>query len=600
MSSSLSSSIKHSLDAFLAELSDDEMQDACLSFAQHAHAKAPDDWERCLQALKRSLRNTPFWVSNVNKLKEKSPEDLSQLIRRVINNKNFYEHTRKILKIWLLTRKFKTLATFLDATGLRHTDGMIIDDQSAAGRQDFLAGIHALQENGHARDNALYLNFILDIWADTDNFWGELRPAVEESGININLNELAQDSADISTSAKAEDQPKITNNKRAAKMTKEIYYQRILFGSPGTGKSHRIVHELLPLLGIENESENVIKTVFHPEYTYGDFMGKLLPITNAGKVEYRYYAGHFAQALAQAYKNLLDINDCDAPNKVALIIDEINRGNSSAIFGTTFQLLDREDDGWSSYSITLSELEFVELLKLIGLKTRMGIKTSADSDYIEFDPLDKNHTTDANLPKVVQYSLRGGNWVQDYASRNNQSLVKNCRIDLATRCVRIPSNLSIIGSMNTSDNSIYFMDSAFKRRWGWEFVDWDDESKIPEAKYASELNETGWKHLVRNLNYFLKSKHEYIRGIEDKQIGFYFIKEWMDGGSVSEESVRNKLMFFVWDSVFQRDKKPLLELINRERDDDSQLRKSDLVTFGDFCQHHNGFVNALLGNPDNY
>ncbi|MEA5601007.1 hypothetical protein [Nostoc sp. UHCC 0252] len=156
-------------------------------------------------------------------------------------------------------------------------------------------------------------------------------------------------------------------------MNKPIH--KILFGSPGTGKSHRIVSEIIPkYLGI-NESiypENIIKTVFHPEYTYGDFMGKLVPITiSSGKVEYNYYEGHFLKALSQAYKNIKEAYDTQGkqlsqPKNVALVIDEINRGNSSAIFGTVFQLLDRDEDGWSSYGINLTAIEFLKLLELIG------------------------------------------------------------------------------------------------------------------------------------------------------------------------------------------------------------------------------------------
>ena len=145
--------------------------------------------------------------------------------------------------------------------------------------------------------------------------------------------------------------------------------QKILFGSPGTGKSFKIDNVIVPkLLTIDKEKnpENVIKTVFHPEYTYGDFVGKLMPLTTSdGKVEYKFYEGHFLKALAQAYKNILSPKEDEEIKNVALVIDEINRGNSSAIFGTIFQLLDRGKDGWSDYGINFSDLEFQTIISLI-------------------------------------------------------------------------------------------------------------------------------------------------------------------------------------------------------------------------------------------
>ncbi|WP_368013640.1 hypothetical protein [Laspinema palackyanum] len=146
--------------------------------------------------------------------------------------------------------------------------------------------------------------------------------------------------------------------------------QKIFFGSPGTGKSFKINDKIIPGLGI-NESvnpENVIKTVFHPEYTYGDFMGKLVPLTRSKKVEYNYYEGHFLRALSQSYRNIKDAHDKEGntqqePKNVVLVIDEINRGNSSAIFGTIFQLLDRDENGWSSYELNLTHLRFAHFKK---------------------------------------------------------------------------------------------------------------------------------------------------------------------------------------------------------------------------------------------
>ncbi|MCP2731888.1 AAA family ATPase [Limnofasciculus baicalensis] len=339
--------------------------------------------------------------------------------------------------------------------------------------------------------------------------------------------------------------------------------QKILFGSPGTGKSHSIDDQIIPNdLGITN-SQNVIKTVFHPEYTYGDFMGKLVPLTRAGKVEYNYYEGHFLRALSQAYKNISKSHDkqgikISEPENVALVIDEINRGNSSAIFGTIFQLLDRKEDGWSSYGINITEIEFTKLLQLIG--TRFSYDEEGRIEY-----------------KLPPYASEGVKQLETL-----QKKIEFLKFDLVNKVILIPPNLSIVATMNTSDNSIYFMDSAFKRRWDWEFINWDD-TKLPPATYGKggTLEKEDWRKLIKNLNSFIKSHHASVRGIEDKQIGYYFIKP-----PVTTEQIQNKLMFFLWDSVFNRDKKPLVDLLEIERD--------DLVTFGDFTKLHNIFINNIM------
>jgi 5-methylcytosine-specific restriction protein B len=341
--------------------------------------------------------------------------------------------------------------------------------------------------------------------------------------------------------------------------------QKILFGSPGTGKSHRIDKEIIPnqlKIDVSVNPENVIKTVFHPEYTYGDFMGKLVPITRSGKVEYNYYEGHFLKALSQAYKNMKDAHDKEGnktqePKNVVLVIDEINRGNSSAIFGTVFQLLDRNNDGWSTYGINITQIEFLKLLELIGAK--FGYDDRGQINEYKLPPHDGVAKLET-LAKKIEF----------------------LKFDLVNKVIHIPPNLSILGTMNTSDNSIYFMDSAFKRRWDWEFVNWDD-SKPPAATYGSNgvLSEDDWKKLIKNFNGFIKSHYASVRGIEDKQIGYYFIKS-----PVTAEKIQNKLMFFAWDSVFNRDKKPLADLLKIKRD--------DLVTFGDFTKLHNQFVQSLM------
>lgn len=340
--------------------------------------------------------------------------------------------------------------------------------------------------------------------------------------------------------------------------------QKILFGSPGTGKSHRIDKEIIPSqlkIDVTVNPENVIKTVFHPEYTYGDFMGKLMPLTNKdGKVEYKFYEGHFLKALAQAYKNILSQNKDEDIRNVALVIDEINRGNSSGIFGTVFQLLDRNTDGWSDYGISISDLEFKKVVELIGFE-----RDEKSDDYFKYDK-----------------KAKSGKFLEEYQEILSKINIKVERSNVVGSSLRIPPNLSILATMNTSDNSIYFMDSAFKRRWDWEFVNWDD-SKPPAANYGNGgvLSEDDWKKLIKNFNGFIKSHHASVRGIEDKQIGYYFVKS-----PVTAEKIQNKLMFFAWDSVFNRDKKPLADLLKIKRD--------ELVTFGDFTKMHNQFIQSLM------
>ncbi|WP_198139021.1 hypothetical protein WH8501_23960 [Crocosphaera watsonii WH 8501] len=174
-------------------------------------------------------------------------------------------------------------------------------------------------------------------------------------------------------------------------------------------------------------------------------------------------------------------------------------------------------------------------------------------------------------------------WKKSYLTF--QGRVNGLNLNLKEQSIKIPPNLSILCTMNTSDNSIYFMDSAFKRRWDWEFINWD-KTKPPKVNYGKEqngtLDEQEWFDFIKKLNDFIKSNHASIRGIEDKQIGEYFIKE----RPVTSTQIQNKLMFFMWDSVFNRDKKPLVNLL--------QVNKDKLVTFGDFTKLHNIFVNKIM------
>ncbi|WP_271251713.1 AAA family ATPase [Pseudanabaena sp. Chao 1811] len=352
--------------------------------------------------------------------------------------------------------------------------------------------------------------------------------------------------------------------------------QKILFGSPGTGKSYQvreIAHELLIPFDEDTKTlKNTIKTVFHPEYTYADFMGKLLPLTQNGSIIYKFYPGHFLRILGMAYKALIDGSD----ENFLLVIDELNRGNAAAIFGTVFQLLDRESDGWSSYEVDISDMELFGLLEVMGLKP---IIQQNGSIYINDDALrtyDKYFENKAS--QLHEHNFDGS---------------RACNL-LRQGRINIPSNLSIIATINTSDESIYYLDSAFKRRWDWQYVSLysstKDFGKIAfisnNPEKDSDSTKPLWENYILGINIFIKSNYQSIRRIEDKQIGLWFIKPV--NNTVNLQQVKDKLMFYLWDSVFARDKKPLENLLSTEN------RPVKLTQYSDFLCLTDEFMDKVL------
>jgi len=325
-----------------------------------------------------------------------------------------------------------------------------------------------------------------------------------------------------------------------------VYQQKILFGAPGTGKSFRVHNKIAKTDLKIIDDKNKFQTIFHPETRYGDFVGKLLPYNENGNITYRYFKGPFLKALAKAYKNILDKEK--NPN-VLLIIDEINRGNSAAIFGNIFQLLDRDINGWSSYTIEMSELEWEEFMKEIGFK-KIEIKE------------DNNTKIDWKYKNIS---------LSDFIVKINNNIQNQHTEKFKINSWKLPPNFSIVATMNTADESIYYMDSAFKRRWDWEYVPVDGEVNIYQGS-LSDKNE--WNKLRKAINEFIKENAKYVRRIEDKLIGEYFIKE-----PYTCEKLKNKLLFYLWDSVFSRDKTPLEELLD-----------PDLLTFGDFANNLCKFI----------
>jgi hypothetical protein len=416
--------------------------------------------------------------------------------------------------------------------------------------------------------------------------------------------------------------------------------QKIIFGPPGVGKSYYVHNEIAKELEI-NDEKNKFSTVFHPEYRYGDFVGKLLPYTDEnGQIKYIFYRGVFLKALAKAYKNILDLDNLKKTDetknidKVLLIIDEINRGNCAAIFGDIFQLLDRDENGWSSYKINISDLEFEELLKEIGIK--------------EIEEKGK-----------IFFSFSDSNII-------NENLTNKIKSELSfflEKKIKLPPNLSIVATMNTSNDSIYYMDPAFKRRWDWEYMningvhpiyedllknkikekleecdDIDDKLKYElknmienfilincksednknkdnkdklnklkeeiEEKFDlsedcksivenikeemkegyeniinQEIRIERWVNLRNDINKFMRNNANYIRGLEDKLIGKCFLK-----GPITCEKIINKLLFYLWDTVFEGNRELAEELLKEicNKDSEGDQNKYEIITFEDF------------------
>lgn len=294
----------------------------------------------------------------------------------------------------------------------------------------------------------------------------------------------------------------------------EYPFQQIFYGAPGTGKSHTINEE--------TKDEDVIRTTFHPDTDYSTFVGAYKPTTK--EVELRDLSGHkvvengeivkedriiyefvaqsFLQAYVSAWKKYADANEGE-PQKQFLVIEEINRGNCAQIFGDLFQLLDRNDYGFSDYPIK----------------------------------------ADADMKRQLQKAFAGLVIAQKdkinamYEGKDIVSQVLNGDILL------LPNNLYIWATMNTSDQSLFPIDSAFKRRWDWTYMpisntekDWIIE--VDGSKYD-------WWQFLEKINEKIGSTTNF----EDKKLGYFFCKA--QDGVISAKTFVGKVIFYLWNDVFK-------------------------------------------------
>lgn len=319
--------------------------------------------------------------------------------------------------------------------------------------------------------------------------------------------------ADPSTRRLIQDNTKDTD-KTSVKWRQAIYY-----GAPGTGKSFEI-NRL-------TKDKEVVRTTFHPDSDYSTFVGAYKPtsievpvrdvtgkiiIENGQKVTenrivYEFVEQSFLQAYTKAWLAYADKADGEKAKEQYLVIEEINRGNCAQIFGDLFQLLDRNSYGFSDYPITADKDMKKQLAKAFDKKT------IADAERIN--------------------NIYGKDIVSQVLSGD---------------ILLLPDNLYIWATMNTSDQSLFPIDSAFKRRWDWKYIP-ISEGKENGVSLGWKIKVNGklfdWWQFVEKIN---DEINEQVKS-EDKKLGYFFCKA--QDGIISAETFVSKVVFYLWNDVFK-------------------------------------------------
>lgn len=332
--------------------------------------------------------------------------------------------------------------------------------------------------------------------------------------------------------------------------------QQIYYGAPGTGKSKTIKDLTF--------GESVIRTTFHPDSDYASFVGTYKPITEEvdlrdcyGKkvidddtkevvkeerIAYKFIPQAFLEAYVKAWKKL------GSSKKQYLIIEEINRGNCAQIFGDLFQLLDRNEYGFSDYPIV------------------------ADKD----------------MQKYLEKEFAG--WEITNKDEINQLYGEANMVNLIMKGERLvlPSNLYIWATMNTSDQSLFPIDSAFKRRWDWKYVPIregrDKETNAPLNWYINTGDKQyNWWSFISQVNKLIGS----LTNSEDKKLGYFFCKA--KDGEIDADLFVSKVIFYLWNDVFKD---------YGFDDKDFQDEEGKILSFDRFYEDKNGKTNVDIANVE--
>lgn len=341
-----------------------------------------------------------------------------------------------------------------------------------------------------------------------------------------------------------------SNEAKKVKLPSNLTLQQIYYGAPGTGKSKTIKDLTF--------GESVIRTTFHPDSDYASFVGTYKPITeevdlrdcNGKKVidedtnevvkeeriAYKFIPQAFLEAYVEAWKKL------GSSKKQYLIIEEINRGNCAQIFGDLFQLLDRNEYVFSDYPIV------------------------ADKD----------------MQKYLEKEFAG--WEITNKDEINQLYGEANMVSLIMKGERLvlPSNLYIWATMNTSDQSLFPIDSAFKRRWDWKYVPIregrDKETNTPLNWYINTGDKQyKWWSFIGKVNELIGS----LTNSEDKKLGYFFCKA--KDGEIDADLFVSKVIFYLWNDVFKD---------YGFDDKDFQDEEGKILSFDRFYEDKNGKTNV--------
>lgn len=312
-------------------------------------------------------------------------------------------------------------------------------------------------------------------------------------------------------------------NKNSSIVTSQVENSRlsptqiIYYGVPGCGKSFAVNKKIngeLEKLSITDKEFHKVRCVFHPEYSNADFIGQIYPYVKPdnGGVEYRFKPGPFTEIIRRAYLNPTE--------PFFLIIEEINRGNAAAIFGEMFQLLDRIEPGDSPDTST-------ENIYDVGWSA-YGVNNDDVNAYIR-----QNTITNAN---EITYA--------EFVTYNNQ-----IKFSLNT-AIRLPPNLSVYGTMNTSDQNVFTMDNAFQRRFQSKMI---RNNLTDTNQYNLRIGDTEvcWGDFRKWINKKILAPETGLVKAEDKCLGGWFIKG-KKNGNIPKDEFAEKVLKYLWNDVFKR------------------------------------------------